>query len=152
MIQIPALPLTGECSCGATRYRVGGRPLTCYTCHCRECQQQSGSAFGMSLIVPLEGFTVDGPTAFHRRTAPSGFTSRCHFCTACGTRIFHAREGGDRAALKPGTLDERDWLRPIAHIWTSEAQPWVQFADGLPTVAGQPDMPALFALWQQATA
>jgi len=29
-------------------------------------------------------------------------------------------------ALQAGTLDDTRWLKPIAHIWTSSAQPWVE--------------------------
>jgi hypothetical protein len=28
--------------------------------------------------------------------------------------------------VKPGTLDDTDWLHPIGHIWTDSAQPWVR--------------------------
>ena len=42
---------TGGCQCGAVRYAIGGAPLALYVCHCRECQKQSASAFGISLEV-----------------------------------------------------------------------------------------------------
>ena len=152
MIDVPDLPLTGGCQCGAVRYWVGAPPLTCYVCHCSECQRQSGSAFGMSLLIPTEGFEVAGPTAHLRRVAPSGHASRRHFCPSCGTRLWHAREGADRAALKPGTLDRRAWLRPVAHIWTSERQSWVAISPGLAACDGQPEMSRLLDLWAAETA
>lgn len=151
MIEVPDLPLTGGCQCGAVRYRVGAAPLTCYVCHCDTCQRQSGSAFGMSLLIPLAAFEVEGETAHFRRVAASGTASDCYFCPACGTRLWHAREGSDRAALKPGTLDRRDWLRPVAHIWTSERQHWVEIPRDTATYEGQPDMPHLFHLWAGQT-
>ena len=144
----PDLPLTGGCQCGAVRYTVGEAPLTLYACHCEQCQEQSGSAFGMSLIVPLAGFAIDGPTDHPRRTAPSGNESDCHFCRHCGTRIVHIRVGAERGALKPGTLDRREWLEPVAHIWTSEKQGWTVIPDGVRDVPGQPDMEELFALYR----
>ena len=151
MTDRPDPPHEGGCQCGAVRYVVAGRPLTLYACHCRECQQQSGSAFGMSLIVPLAGFAIEGPVESFRRTAASGNVSDCHYCARCGTRIFHARVGADRAALKPGTLDRRDWLVPVAHIWTSEKQAWTVIRDGVLAVPGNPDMPRLFELWAATT-
>jgi hypothetical protein len=33
------------------RYRITGEPIALYVCHCRECQKQSASAFGLSLEV-----------------------------------------------------------------------------------------------------
>jgi hypothetical protein len=54
---------TGGCQCGAVRYEVSREPLALYVCHCRECQKQSASAFGMSLIVRRLEFSVTRGTA-----------------------------------------------------------------------------------------
>jgi hypothetical protein len=43
--------LAGGCQCGAVRYEIRGEPMSLYVCHCRECQRQSSSAFGISVIV-----------------------------------------------------------------------------------------------------
>ena len=42
---------TGGCQCGSIRYRIKQEANMLYACHCRDCQKQSGSAFGLSLIV-----------------------------------------------------------------------------------------------------
>ena len=39
--------------------------------HCKECQRQSGSAFGMSVLVKKDGLTVSGPTKQFTRIADS---------------------------------------------------------------------------------
>ena len=41
----------GGCQCGTVRYAIAGEPLWVIVCHCKECQRQSGSAFGMTLAV-----------------------------------------------------------------------------------------------------
>ena len=41
----------GSCECKSIRYQYSGDPLTCYACHCTDCQTSSGSAFGLSRIV-----------------------------------------------------------------------------------------------------
>ena len=43
--------LTGGCQCGEVRYELTGAPHKLYICHCRECQKQSASAFGISVVV-----------------------------------------------------------------------------------------------------
>lgn len=49
---------TGGCQCGRVRYLLDGEITRLNICHCRDCQMQSGSAFGMSLVVPDETFRL----------------------------------------------------------------------------------------------
>jgi hypothetical protein len=53
-------PYTGGCQCGSVRYVLAAEPVRTVACHCKECQRQSGSAFGMSMIVPGKSLTVTG--------------------------------------------------------------------------------------------
>jgi hypothetical protein len=120
------LPITGGCQCGAARYAISAAPLSLFACHCRECQKQSASAFGMSLIVRRDAVTLtQGETRTWLRKADSGTTVACVFCVACGTRLWHAREGLDVVSIKGGSLHEPlDFSRAI-HCWTSRKLPGV---------------------------
>ncbi|MBW4535755.1 MAG: GFA family protein [Pleurocapsa minor HA4230-MV1] len=51
-------PYTGGCQCGQIRYEIQAEPLTLYACHCKECQKQSSSAFGMSMPVPRDAVVI----------------------------------------------------------------------------------------------
>ena len=51
-------PLAGGCQCGAVRYEYTGKPLQLVICHCKECQKQTSSAFGMTLPVAKLDFRV----------------------------------------------------------------------------------------------
>jgi hypothetical protein len=118
--------LTGGCQCGAVRYAVTAPPLQLYVCHCRECQRQSGSAFGMSLIVPRAAFAVTKGTARSwSGTTDSGRAMTCFFCPACGARLWHARNGMDTVSVKAGTLDVPVDFACAVHIWTSRRLPGV---------------------------
>jgi len=144
-------PLTGGCQCGAVRYEIRAAPITLYACHCTECQKQSSSAFGMSLSVPSSGFSITGGAPRHwQRPSDSGRTVDCHFCDACGTRIYHSGSGkADWLNVKPGTLDDTGWLQPIGHLWTRSAQGWVSFGDDTLVYDGQPeDMTELRRRWR----
>jgi hypothetical protein len=55
-------PYTGGCQCGSVRYVVTTEPIRLSACHCKECQRQSGSAFGMSMPVKKDSLTVIGLT------------------------------------------------------------------------------------------
>ena len=121
------LPLTGGCQCGQLRYEISAEPLSVYACHCTECQRQSGSAFGMSVLIPRESFRFVSrtPTRYERK-ADSGRVIEGDFCATCGVRPIHYPRSNPKVAiLKPGTLDDTSWLHPVGHIWTKSAQPWI---------------------------
>ena len=128
-----AAKLTGGCLCGDIRYEVTGPPQRVFICHCTDCQQQSGSAFGMSLVVNEEDFhlTQGKPKTITSKSA-AGRDKLGAFCPQCGTRIFHktdTRKG--KVSLKPGTLDDTQVLKPDIHIWTVSKQPWVTIPEDM---------------------
>jgi len=117
----------GGCQCGAIRYEFQGEPLRVIVCHCRECQKQSASAFGISVFVPRNRFHVTrGTPRFWSRPTDSGRTLECAFCPDCGSRVWHQRAGTDDAiSVKGGSLDEPVDLRDATHIWTSRMLPGI---------------------------
>ena len=54
------LPLTGGCLCGSIRYAITEAPQLAYTCHCRDCQNLTSSAFAMAIVVRDEAFQLMG--------------------------------------------------------------------------------------------
>jgi hypothetical protein len=145
------LPLTGGCQCGSVRYQITANPLAVYVCHCTECQRQSGSAFALSLAVAREALVVvEGAPAVWRRELEGGRIIDCLFCGACGVRLFHNPERNPRASIvKPGTLDDTTWLKPVGHIWTRSAQSWVPIPPTTVNYEGQPpDLSRLIEAWK----
>ena len=144
----------GGCQCGQIRYEVRSQPLTIYACHCTECQRQSGSAFGMSMPVLRSSLVIlkGEPKTWSRETA-SGRQVTCHFCSACGTRLFHQPSRNPAIInLKPGTLDDTSWLQAIGNLWTQRAQPWVTLNDEMLNYTGQPtpeEFERLYAIFSQ---
>lgn len=117
----------GQCQCGAIQYRLVEEPLVLYVCHCRDCQKQSSSAFGMSLWMEREAIEfLSGQPKFWTTKGDSGAAKICAFCGDCGTRIYHASDDlSEPLSIKAGTLNDTSWLQPVGHIWTKRAQPWV---------------------------
>jgi hypothetical protein len=107
-------------------------------CHCKECQRQSGSAFGMFMPVKKDSLKVTGLTKRVTRVADSGNEVTGVFCPECGVRIYHAlKSAPDILSLKPGTLDDTRWLRPDLFIWTNSAQGWVPVPNGVKVLERQ---------------
>jgi hypothetical protein len=87
------LPQTGGCQCGAIRYEITEEPQMAYTCHCRDCQGLTSSAFSMDVIVPEGAFRLSGvePRSL-RRLADSGRISTRWFAPIA-VRGLPARPG-----------------------------------------------------------
>lgn len=133
-------PCTGRCLCGAVEYRVTEEPLTVYACHCTDCQKRSGSAFGLSMWVRRAAIEVTkGEAAVHTSTHADGRPRVGRTCAHCGTRLWsEPPRYPDLAIVRPGSLDDRSWLRPVAHLWLRSAQPWVVIPEGVARYETQP--------------
>jgi hypothetical protein len=133
--------LAGGCQCGSVRYEIAGTPLELYVCHCQECRKQSGSAFGISVIVRRGDFRLlQGRVECWSRAADSGNTIDCFFCPSCGTRVWHgAREREDTLSVKGGSLDKPLDLTQAVHIWTSRKLPGVVIPESVKQYPGEPE-------------
>jgi len=130
----------GGCQCGAIRYEVADAPKRLVVCHCSDCQRQSGSAFGMTLIVSEEEFHLTkGDLKTYASKSAAGRAKLGAFCPECGTRIYHKPEWRKgTVSVKPGTLDDTSWLKPEMHLWTCSKQPWVIIQEGVEAYETQP--------------
>lgn len=107
----------------------------------------------MSLIVDRRGLHFDGPQPMTWMRAGTDDLIECLFCGSCGGRLAHCRRGIATAALKAGTLDETQWLRPAAAIWLDEAQVWSPRCDGMLQFArGPEDYAQIVAAYRGGTA
>ena len=130
------LPLSGGCRCGAVRYRVTQAPGFTFACHCTDCQQLSASAFSLGMVVLKEGFSVtEGDDAIHcwSKIGSSGKESRQFTCAVCSGWLYtQADSAAAFTIVRPTTLDDHRWVKPIAQIFTRSALPWalkqVQFS------------------------
>ena len=138
----------GGCQCQSVRYQFTGEPLTCYACHCTDCQTATGSAFTLSMIVNREDIAViEGEMAINTFNY-NGTELQRHHCAKCGTGLwFSATQIPEFAALKPGTFDDTTWFKPAAHLWLRSAQPWVRLDSATAKYDQQPEMSELIQLW-----
>lgn len=137
---MPELPLTGRCQCGLAVYSISAEPEAVYVCHCRECQKQSASAFGISASVSKVHFHLErGEVRTWSRRTDSGRVLDCQFCPVCGTRLWHEGPGLDALSVKGGSLDQPTDLRRAIHIWTARRLPGVVIPDDARQFPGEPE-------------
>lgn len=73
------------------------------------------------------------------RVSESGRKVVCYFCDECGTRLFHKPDRNPQITnIKPGTLDDTSWLKPVGNLWTRSAQPWIKCSEEMLNYEGQP--------------
>lgn len=137
----------GRCACGDVTYQFSCEPLSCYACHCTDCQTRSGAAFTLTVIVPLAEFSVTQGETVEFEHEILKFVN----CRRCGGRLWAIWDPmPDFAFVAAGTLDDTTWVRPVAHLWTGSAQSWIGLNDDAATFEGQPEDPAvLIELWNK---
>ena len=130
--------LSGRCQCGGVRYEHPAEPVAVYICHCRECQKQSASAFGISVEVPKAGLRLlQGEPKFWTRGTDTGRKLRCAFCPDCGSRLWHESEA-DWITLKGGSLDRPVDVSNAIHIWTRRKLPGIEIPERAQQYPGEP--------------
>ena len=144
-------PYDGGCVCGAVRYRLTEEPLTFYACHCTDCRGHAGAAYGISMMVRRDALAIVHGTAHtYDVEASDGRRRRGVGCAACMTRLWGEPPRVPTVRiLRPGTLDDPQGFRPVAHIWTRSKLPWVVIPADEPVFEQQPPDPrALVDLWR----
>ncbi|QRY77818.1 GFA family protein [Pseudomonas sp. PDNC002] len=126
--------LQGTCLCGSVQYSSSQAPTMTAVCHCSDCQKQSGSAFSVNVMIPAEGFQVNGLTlASYRVQGGSGMQVRRFFCSHCGSPLYTEMAAMPGVlAVKAGTLRNSSTVTPNLHVWCASAQPWVAIDPSLP--------------------
>lgn len=145
-------PIEGGCLCGATRYQITAEPLTLYACHCTDCQNASGASFILALRVPSGAVKVVlGEAKPYVRGRVNGPQRKVYRCERCLTGLWSERvERTDFATVYAGTLDDTSPMRPVAHIWTNDMQPWIILPkDALIYDEGPPSMQPLIEAWSE---
>ena len=119
---------TGGCLCGAVRYDCAEAPLMMGTCHCRDCQRNSGSAFATLMIFKKDTISVTGQgMAHYTQSGGSGKSVERCFCSKCGSPVSAFYEVTPNfAVIFAGTIDDPSLIEPQWNIYTAGKQPWVE--------------------------
>lgn len=106
-----------------------------HNCHCRLCQQQTGSTSVVNVFIESERVTLlSGALHKNTLTAGSGQAHDIFRCKACGTALWsqYPRLGTLAVGLRAGTLDDPDSVTPDVVIFTESKMPWVPLPEGIP--------------------
>lgn len=153
-MDLPAFPVEGGCQCGAVRYRLKASPLSVYSCHCKDCQRFSGSAWSMSMPVRSEDFEpLSGALASYERVSDSGRSIVMHFCAHCHTWLWNEPLASPGLlVVRAGSLDNMDWAAPVGNIWIDSKAAWADIDPAQVNFSGQPpSREPLYDAWTKST-
>ncbi|MBO0718862.1 MAG: GFA family protein [Rhizobiales bacterium] len=96
-----------------------------FNCHCRDCQQASGSAYAPFMVVPRTSVQMRGEPRYYKIVGGADKAIERGFCPTCGSQVSVKLERlPDILALHAGSLDDPSIYRPMMDAFTSSAQPW----------------------------
>ncbi|WP_224814207.1 GFA family protein [Hasllibacter sp. MH4015] len=117
--------ITGRCKCGQVTYEGTRLDAASFRCHCRDCQQLTGTGHADMLPLSLEGFSVSDACKIFEMEGGSGQPTYSGFCPECGAQILRrSARMSDRVYVHAGSLDDPSAYAPDRSIYDGAAQPW----------------------------
>lgn len=119
---------TGGCLCGAIRYEATPANPENWYCHCRMCQQWTGSVVATDAIVKKSEFRItQGTPKFFRSSA----IAERGFCADCGSPMIFRAIDEDWLSIQTGTLDDPEIAPPSGHYGVESKISWLAIRDDL---------------------
>ena len=119
---------SGQCLCGAVRFRVDGAPRDVIVCHCSICRRLHGGPATYS-AAPLTDFHLEGEDDVAAYEVGGAVYS---FCARCGSRLSWRRAGNDYVAFNAALLPEPTGLETVRHIFVGSAGDYEDLSTDLP--------------------
>jgi hypothetical protein len=131
--------ITGRCFCGKVRYEISDEVIKTGVCHCHSCQRLTGGSAWPFLVVKSEALHISGHVKEIMRTGGSGNQVHMGFCDNCGSTLFGRPEIWPHIrTVSATTLDKPEAFLPSMHVWTENAQSWMNLNSDVPQFPGNP--------------
>ncbi len=130
---------SGGCLCGAVSYSSAADPAMTGHCYCQDCRKSSGTDHCTHLVVPRDGFAVQGEVRVYERPADSGNLVGRAFCPSCGSAVYSTNAAmPDLVFVRASGLDDLEVAQPGMVVYASRAASWSRIDPALPAF---PEMP-----------
>ena len=117
--------ITGGCLCGAVRYQVINKFSHFFLCHCKQCQQLTGSAFAANIFTSPDNIQwLTGNDKISCYEHPSREFSKA-FCSVCGSALPFINQSGKSLIIPAGSLFDKVENIPEANIFVNEQAHWL---------------------------
>lgn len=131
--------LTGNCLCGTVKFSLKEDFKAFYQCHCRQCQQLTGSAFASNLFTAPDNIEwLQGAKSVIAYEHPSREFSKS-FCSVCGSALPFVNKSKSSLVVPAGSLNELPEIMPQANIFVSEQACWLEPGMNAVKISGFPE-------------
>lgn len=116
--------ISGHCLCGNITFSADTDIKMMANCHCDDCRQATGAAFGTLLFVAEDAVKINGsPRTFHHN-ADSGAGMQKLFCPDCGSQMFGKNSNREGVlSVRAGIIAEKELVRPNVNVYLSSKIP-----------------------------
>jgi hypothetical protein len=130
--------VTGQCLCGAVKFRISGEFEGFFLCHCGRCRKDSGSAHSANLFSSTAKIAwLSGEQNIKTFQLSGSRHVKC-FCCECGSALPFSQANDDVLVVPAGSLDGPIGIRPNAHICFSSRADWDKDLASLDRIDGLP--------------
>ncbi len=121
--------MLGGCKCGLVRYEGTRLDAPMFRCHCRDCQQLTGSGHSEMMPLAREDFAITDTCKTYEMSGGSGQSTFSGFCPNCGSQITrYSQRMSDRIYVHASSLDDPGKYEPEKSIYPNSAQVWDEAA------------------------
>jgi hypothetical protein len=102
-------------------------------CHCLNCQQQTGSAFVINLLIEADRVELlAGEPRAVEVPRNDGSPQTVYRCPTCQVAVYSEYGRPEVLFVRGGTLDDPSSVSPDAHIFTRTKLDWVRLPESVP--------------------
>lgn len=133
---------TGKCLCGKVNYSVNSEPLKMAQCHCKDCQQSSGTGHFSLAFFDKDSVNIEGETSSYTTQSDDVAKVTRHFCSECGSRLFGTNSvNSSLISIAVGCVDDSSWFKPQAIVYNKRKPEWDCMDTSLPVFDEMPPAP-----------
>ena len=114
---------SGQCLCGAVRFRAEDVQNAVYVCHCSKCLRWAG---GPVLAVNVGSLAFDGEDQIGR--FESSDWGQRGFCKHCGSNLFFRVKESNHYLVAMGSFDDQSRFQLVGEIYIDDKPPAYDFA------------------------
>jgi hypothetical protein len=123
-------PITANCRCAAVQFKSQRPPILQVFCHCKNCQESTGSPFVRIAFFEAKHSEVAGSLVGRAFKAESGNGTTRESCANCGSLMFDRSDGFPALiGVMAARISEPFVFEPACHVWTKSRQPYVTIPD-----------------------